>query len=72
MPTKPIVCTECGADRANKTWQQSGNQFAALLLVDDESSPTPPPPHKAAAVLRTRPYRDVKPSVVESSEGVYQ
>ena len=41
MPPKTIVCTECGAGRANRTWQQSGNQFAALLLVEDES-PTPP------------------------------
>ena len=41
MPPKTIVCTECGAGRANRTWQQSGNQFAALLLVEDEP-PTPP------------------------------
>jgi hypothetical protein len=72
MPTKPIVCTECGADRANKKWKQSGNQFAALLLVDDDSSPTPPLRTGAVtAAARTRPYHDAKPSAVESSENAH-
>ena len=72
MPPKTIVCTECGAGRANRTWQQSGNQFAALLSVEDEP-PTPPLRQEAvtAADVRMAEYetdRGATPSAVESSD----
>ena len=69
MPRKPIICTECGADRANKTWQQSGNQFAALLLVDDEAPPKQPrTPAADVFPARTKHDRDSKPSASKSSK----
>ena len=69
MPRKPIICTECGADRANKTWQQSGNQFAALLLVDDEAPPKPPrTPAADVCPARDQHDRDSKPSAAKSSK----
>ena len=72
MPPKTIVCTECGAGRANRTWQQSGNQFAALLSVEDES-PTPPLRQEAvtAADVLMAGYekdRGAKPYAVNSSD----
>ena len=72
MPPKTIVCTECGAGRANRTWQQSGNQFAALLSVEDEP-PTPPLRQEAvtAADVLMAEYetdRGATPSAVESSD----